>query len=484
MRRLTRTISNGAIRAALAETERLVAIASPLVLSSLASMAISITDVLMMGWLGPLALGSGAVASDLYSIFFYFAAAVVSAATPLISQARGGRSRVEIARIQRQSIWLGAVMGGVMAVPVWYADILLGWLHVQPEVVATGAPYARMMAIALPVFVLDIAWRNFLVAHESTRVLFYVTLSAIPVNALGNYMLMFGNLGAPDMGLAGAGVASIVAGFWMFSVLTVYTLTRPAFRSYRLMRGLWRPRCRGLPEFLRIGVPMGFHSLGEVGAFLLSTVLMGIVGAEAVAAHAAALRVSGVLYAVPLGLSQAATVRVGFGVGARSTITTLYAGRIAFGLATATGLTYLAVVGIYHDAIAGWFITPSVSNAEIFALAGLFLVFVAVMQPFECGAVVVPGILRGFTDTRVPMIYALVCYWGIGIGGGLLLAFPLNRGGVGIWIGLLSGTVVLSLLLTVRFLRRERTIRRGNGSEPGGQDAAADNGLTRARVRE
>jgi len=442
-------------------------------------MAISITDVLMMGWLGPLALGSGAVASDLYSIFFYFAAAVVSAATPMISQARGGGGRVEIARIQRQSFWLAAVVGGMMAVPVWHADTLLGWLRVQPEVVETGAPYARMMAIALPVFVLDIVWRNFLVAHESTRVLFHVTLSAIPINALGNYMLMFGNFGAPEMGLAGAGLASIVAGLWMLSVLTIFVLTRPAYRCYRLMRGLWRPRWTGLSEFLRIGVPMGFHSLGEVGAFLLSTVLMGIIGAEAVAAHAAALRVAGVLYAVPLGLSQAATVRVGYGAGARSARTALHASRIAIGLALGTGLAYLLVVGAYHGTIVGWFIDPSVENAEIFALASLFLVIVAVMQPFECGAVVVPGILRGFRDTRVPMFYALACYWGIGIGGGLVLAFPLNLGGSGIWIGLLSGTVVLTVLLFARFLRRQASIRRGNWSDAQGQGAPAD-----ARVRE
>jgi MATE family multidrug resistance protein len=250
------------------------------------------------------------------------------------------------------------------------------------------------------------------------------------------------------------------------------------------MRGLWRPRWRGLPEYLSIGVPMGFHSLGEVGAFLLSTVLMGIVGAEAVAAHAVAMRVAGVLYAIPLGLSQAATVRVGFGVGARSMVTTLYAGRIAYGLAMVTGLIYLAVVGLHHDVIAGWFILPSAENAGIFALAGLFLVIVAVMQPFECGAVVVPGILRGFRDTRVPMIYALACYWGIGIGGGVLLAFPLERGGLGIWVGLMSGTVVLSLLLTVRFLRRERTVRREYRANAPGQDAVADDGFSGARIRE
>lgn len=449
-------LSDGA-SAMLAEAGALLRLAAPLILTALVNMGMSLTDVVMIGWLGATELAASAAISDLYSLVFYLALGVLAALSPLVAQARGARSPREVRRTTRQGFRVALVLmvpGGIL---IWHSDLLLRAVGVQPEIVVTGAPYARMMALALAPMLGVAVWRFFLAAHGQPRVIFYVTLMALPLNAVGNYLLMFGAGGLPALGLAGAGLSTLLVALFLFAALTVYVLRHRRLRRYHLFVRFHKPDWPRFARIVRLGVPIGLTHLGEMGVFLFATVIVGTLGVEALAAHTVTLRTCGLLFAIPLGLSQAATVRIGYALGAGRTDAALLAGRTALLLALAAGVLYLLLLSTGGGYIAGLFLDPAATPQTVFAASTLLLGLLAIMMPFDCLGTVAGGVLRGHQDTRAPMLISLAGFWGLGFCGGLLLAFPLELGVFGIWLGLVTGTIVVTVALLIRLQRPERS---------------------------
>lgn len=439
-----------------AETDALLRLAAPLILTALVNMGISLTDVLMMGWLGPTEMAAGAAVSDFYSVFFYLAAGVLAAVSPLVAQARGARTPREVRRATRQGFWAALLLSLPGALIVWHADRAMAWLGVAPQVVDTGAPYARMMALTLVPMLGVMVWRNFLAAHDRPRVIFLVTITALPLNALGNWLLMFGPGGLPALGLAGAGLSSALVATYMFAMLTLYVQRDRRLLRYHLFVRFHRADWARLREIFRIGTPIGISHLGEMGVFLLATVITGILGAEALAAHTVTLRMAGLLYAVPLGLTQAATIRVGYAVGAGRPEAVGLTTRTVLILALAVGLLYLVLLGAARPYIPGLFLDAGATPASVLSTATLLLGLLALMMPVDGLGTVACGVLRGHKDTQVPMLISLAAFWGVGFTGGLWLAFPAGLGVYGIWLGLTAGTVVMAAGTLARLWWRTR----------------------------
>ena len=324
---------------------------------------------------------------------------------------------------------------------IWFSPTILYRLGVHAEIIETGAPYARMMAFAYAPMLLAMVWRHLLSAHDRTYVIFWLTAGALPLNAVGNYLLMFGKFGFPAWGLAGAGFSSFIVTSFLLIASVIYVQRHRDLRRYRLFKRYPYPDLRRIGSFLRLGVPIGFSGLGETGIFLLATVAMGIIGPEALAAHAVALRAAGLIYAFPLGLSQAATIRVGFVTGSGDDARLFRVIGVSLGLAIIAGAVYLFSLVIWRHEITSIFIDPDLGS-NVFALSVLYLVIVAISQPFECLGTVGAGILRGIKQTKAPMHASLVAYWGFGLSTALLLSFVLEWGGLGIWIGLAIGTIM------------------------------------------
>jgi MATE family multidrug resistance protein len=438
-------------RWAAAEVRALFALATPLALAGLVSMGISITDVAMMGSLGAGALAAGAAASDLYSIFFYLGAGVLQAVSPLVARARGGGRPEEVRQIFGQGLWAAVAVAAPGCWLVWSSGTLLDAVGVAPEIAAGGHSYARMMALAFVPMTGVMLLRQTLAACGRPRAFLWAMVAALPVNALGNWILMHGRFGAPRLGLAGIGLSSALVATLLFAILAATVAFDPHLRRYRLLRdGVPLPRPSRLREIFRVGAPIGLGNLGEMGVFLFSTVLLGRLGVEVLAGHAVAMRTAGVLYALPMGLAQAATVRLALAAGAGDREGVARSARVALASASLVGVVFAGGLLLLRAPVAGALLSGGAGASS----AALFLLVLALMQPVEVVATTAAGALRGLCDTRVPMLVLLAGHWGVGFSTGIALAFWLGLGGLGTWIGLASGSSVVALVLAARLWRK------------------------------
>lgn len=436
-------------------------IAGPLMLASLVNMGMAITDVVMMGWIGPVALAAGAVASDFYSLVFYLCAGVIAAVSAILSHARGARQHRLIRGMIQQAFWAAGLLAIPGAFVIWQAPGVLGLIGVQDEIIAEATGYAAMMALTLVPMLGVAVWRQLLAAFADTQSILRITLVTLGLNAGGNYLFMFGQLGMPALGLAGAGLSSALCALFMFGALTRHALRHRELSRYRLAKASWRPDWTRLREILRIGAPIGVSSLGEVGVYLLSTAVIGIFGVEALAAHAVALRTAGVLYAFPTGLAQAATVRVALAAGANDAYARSRAASTALGASLAAGVLVMLTLAPAREAIAALFIGAGVEAAQIVSYAALLLLVLGAMQIFEYVGTVGNGVLRGIKDTRVPMLISVASFWGVATVIGVALGFGLEQQALGIWMGLGCGALSFSVLLIARLRRQGFHFRQG-----------------------
>lgn len=432
------------------ELSSLSRIAWPLILSSLVTMSVSITDVVMIGRLGNLELAAAAAASDFYSIFFYLAAGVAAAISALIAHARGKRQFREVKSIAYNGFISTMAMGLVVAVGIYYIPQWLAMIGVQSDIVQTGAPYAHMMALAaFPLLAVSVM-HYILSALNKTRVILIVTAFSFPVNILGNMMFLYGSWGMPNLGLAGAALASAITGSFMFVSMLCYMVFNKRLRRYFYFPMLKRATLSYQAKILALGLPIGISHFGEMGVFLFTTVTMGIFGAEVLAAHTIALRITGVFYALPIGYAQAAMVRVAFLNGAKQwdLLKRCINTTMLFSLA-AGSILLLAIIAV-QDKLVPLFISAQHITPLVTAQASSFLLMVALMQPAVVVGTVGAGILRGLKDSKFPMYFSLASYWGFGFVGALILAFTFNFSGLGLWVGLWSATAVFAILVLLR----------------------------------
>jgi MATE family multidrug resistance protein len=428
-------------------------LAGPLVLASLVFMTMSITDVVMMSWLGHTALAAGAAISDLQSIVFYMMAGIVTAVAPLVSHARGANDARTIERATRQGFWAAVLVGLPAAALVWNAALVLQQIGVDPAVTEYAAPYAHTLAFAFVPMLGVMVCHHYLSAHERTRLLLAAATLALPLNALGNYSLMFGYLGMPALGLAGAGVASAIAALAMFAFMLGCLIRDQRARGYRIFERFLTPDWPCFREILRIGLPIGILSLGEVGAALLSTVVIGVFGADALAAHAVALRCAGVIYALPLGLAHAATIRIGYFAGGGDHDAVAHSAKTALWLALLVGCAYLVIINATSGAIAQALLGTGDAVTPVIYLATLFLSVLAAYQPLLCVGTVLSGVLRGVKETRIPMMISLVSIWGIGGTTAVALIVFFDTGALALWLGLAAGAATFGLGMLGYFTR-------------------------------
>ncbi len=300
------------------EIRAVVNLAAPLALSHLSYMAIMLTDVVMMGWIGTDAIAAGSLARDFFWVPSCFALGLLTGATPIMAQHLGARRYRRVRPAVRNAAWLALLLTIPVSVAAWYSSPILVLLGQEQQVADSGQSYLRYLLWGLLPSLWFAVLTEFLAAHARPRAVYVVTLIAIALNALLDYALMFGNLGAPNMGLEGAGVASLVVNWFMFLALLGFVLTDRQFRRYRLLGYLWRIERPVMTEIVRVGSPIAVTEIAEMGMFFVTTLLMGLLGVEALAAHAVTSQCYAVVFMIPVGLAQAGAVRVGRAAWRRS----------------------------------------------------------------------------------------------------------------------------------------------------------------------
>ncbi len=431
----------------------------PLALSTLAQMAVMVTDVIFIGRLGSQALAAATLATNLYHLVMLFSLGLLMAAPPMIARELG-RNRFavnEVRRTVRQGFWSAAIVFIPCAILLWNGERVLLLIGEPADLSAMAGGYLRAFLWGLLPFLGFLVLRSFVAALERPQWALVAALFSIVFNIFGNWLLVFGNLGFPRLEIVGSGIASACANLMLFLVLLVVVLRDRRFRRYRVFGRFWQPDWPRLAAFWKLGLPIAAVSTLEVSVFNAAAFMMGWIGEAELAAHAVALQLVGVAFMLVVGLSQAVTVRVGLAFGAGDKAGVMRAGWIGFGL----GMTAMAISGLVMtlvpEALAGIFLdTRDPANARAVQLAVTFLALAALFQLADGAQVLGIAALRGLHDTRQPMVYGIVGYWLIGLPLSVYLAFGVGLGGAGIWTGLTVGLCVVAALMLARWTRRER----------------------------
>ena len=442
-----------------AEARALLSLSLPLVIGNLGWSAIAATDLLLLGHIGPDAVASGSLALNLYMAFLIFGIGLTTAASPLIASERGRRlhSVRDIRRSVRQTIWAGALICPPSWAVLWHSEEILIQIGQDPALAAGAAELIHSLQWALLPYLIFLTLRNYVAALERPIWGVIVILAAVPFNALAGWTLIFGHFGLPAMGLSGAGLASLATTIFMAAGMAAVVGLDRRFRRYRLFGRFWVADWERFRTVWRIGLPIAITVGLEVTVFNAAVFLMGLIGRAPLAAHAIAIQIAALCFMVPMGIGQAATVRVGYAHGRRDPAGIARAGWLALILGTAfAACSATLLIAAPRPLIGGFIDIDAPANAEVIRLAVSFLAVAALFQLVDCWQAVAAGVLRGLQDTRVPMIFAAIGYWVIGIGVGTLLSFQTGLGGVGIWLGLASGLGVVAGLLIWRWTRRER----------------------------
>jgi MATE family multidrug resistance protein len=433
-------------------------LAWPLILANLTQQLIQATDILLMGRLGAVQLAAATLALNLTFTFNIFLFGLVTASSPMMATALGQRSNAvrDVRRTFRAGLWLLILAMPPYWLLLWHVGALMQAFGQSEELATQGQAFLRAYMWCTAPWLLFQLLRNFVAALERPRIVLWLSLGGILLNALASWALIFGHFGLPALGLVGGGVGSTFTWFLLCAALAAFAVRERKFRRFHLFGNWWRFDGQRTLAMVKLGLPIGITMGLEMGVFALAAYFMGWIGAPAVAAHAIALQVAALTFMVPLGLAQAATVRVGLALGRGDEAAIQRSGWVAWSV----GVAFMAAMALgmwsAPRQLVTLFLDDNAANAVVIGLAVSFLKVAAAFQLVDGAQVIGAGMLRGLHDTRWPLMFALVGYWGVGLGIGSWLAFTADWKGVGIWVGLASGLAAGAARMLVRWMMRAR----------------------------
>ena len=435
-----------------AEARGLLSLGLPIVGSNIAQVAIATTDSVMLGWHGVESLAAATLAQSTYFTVFIIGTAIAYAVMPMVARLAEQGDWVHVRRVTRMGFWLSFALGLLVVPALVSLEPLFRLLGQQEELIPLADDYMDIVAFSIFPALGVVVLRNYLAALERTGFALLVALGALAVNASLNYVLIFGNFGAPEMGVRGAATATLITATLTFAVLALYASR--TFPDHKLFHRLWRPDFDALRQLLRLALPIGVAHFAEVGFFAASAYFIGWFGAVPLAAHGIALRLAELTFVVHMGISSAGTVRVGRALGRGDRPGLRATGKAAQLLSLAIAAVAVSAFLLFPETLAGLFLSPDDPRRDaILPVATGLLLIAAVFQTFDGQQVVSIGLLRGLHDTRAPMVYAAFSYWLIGMPASYVLGFVLGFGPAGVWWGLVAGLVSASVLLLLRFWR-------------------------------
>jgi MATE family multidrug resistance protein len=440
------------------ELRATMALAWPLILSNLTMSLIQATDVVLMGWLGPHPLAASALGLNLTFVLILLGIGVVTASSPMIATALGARSNAvrDVRRSFRQACWVAICIALPTWVVLWNAEPIILALGQEAALARDAEIFLRGYMWSILPFLLFQSMRNFLAALERPKWIFIVSGVGIVLNAIVSWALIFGRLGLPRLGIFGGGLGSSIVWTLLAAALAIVIVTDRKFRRFHLFGRFWRADWPRFRHIWRLGLPIGLTMAFEGAVFAAAAYLMGLIDAASIAAHAVALQIAAISFMVPLGLGQAATVRVGRALGRKDQAGIARAGWTAWVLGVGFMAAMALLIWMFPRDLMTLFLDDTPANARVIELGVSFLAVAAAFQITDGAQVVGAGMLRGLHDTRVPMVFAFFGYWAVGLGVGVWLAFSAGWQGVGIWTGLATGLGVVSLLMLLRWTIRDR----------------------------
>lgn len=433
----------------LAEATGIFRLAGPLIANNLALAGMNFADTVMAGRIGTVDLAAVAVGGAAWMVVFLFGFGVLMAVSPVVAHAYGAGRWEEAGVALRQALWLSQALALAAFVMLLGAGPLLGAIGVDPEVVPLTSGYLFAISFGLPGVFAFLAMRFMTEGVGWTRPIMYAAAVGLVVNVFGNWVLMYGNLGFPRLGAVGCGIASAIA-LWSMSVTMLAYISRsPRYDRFALWTRFEPPRWPVQREILGLGFPIAASVEAEAGLFAAVALIMATLGATQVAGHQIAINYASTMFMVPLAFHSATTIRVGQALGRGEAARARLAGWSGIALCGLFMMASAFVLFLFRENIAVFY----TNDPELLPLATALLTMAMVFQVSDGLQVGAAGALRGFKDTRVPMLMNVGSYW--------LLAFPMawyagtraQLGPVAVWGALIAGLTVTALLLNARFLR-------------------------------
>jgi multidrug resistance protein, MATE family len=422
-------------------------LAFPVMLSQLGQVLVGVADSMMVGRLGAEPLAAASLANSIFFVVLMFGIGVSMSITPLVAMADGKNNPNRISRLFNHGFVINMASGTMLFLLIVLFSPLLHHLNQPEEVVVLSIPYLAIITLSLLPFMLFQTFKQFAEGLSQTKQAMYITLICNAINVFLNWVMIYGNLGFPALGLNGAGWATLISRVLMGGFMLYYMLKSKRYLPYNISFKVRKLSFPMMTKMLKIGVPTGFQFIFEVGAFSTAAIMMGWIGVTALAAHQIAINLASISYMMASGLSTAAMIRVGNQLG-RNDIRTL----------REAGFTTFFMVAIFMSATALIFILfreflPSlyIDDLDVIKMSASLLVIAGLFQLSDGIQVVALGALRGMADVRVPTIVTLVAYWIIGLPLGYVFGFILDMKEVGIWYGLLIGLTITGALLLFRF---------------------------------
>jgi multidrug resistance protein, MATE family len=425
----------------------------PIFISQLGLMLITFSDTVMAGRAGSSDLAGVAIGGSVWFPLFVLFSGILISITPLVSQLIGAKQKEKIPFTVQQGMYLSIALAIVLIIlGFFFVDIVLGMLHLTADVEQIAKNYLIGISFGVvPLFVYTVI-RSFIDALGATRVSMFITLISLPINVLFNYLFIFGKLGFPALGGAGTGYASSVT-YWIIIIIAYYIVDKKEmFARFNIFHQWKRISFTAWKDNLKIGVPIGFSIFFEVSIFTIVTMLMSTFSTNTIAAHQAAINFASLIYMVPLSISMALTIAVGYEVGAkRFHDAKQYA---IIGISSSLFVALFTAVGlfIFNSEVASLY----TKDAELLALIKHFLIYAIFFQFADAIGGPVQGALRGYKDVNITLIMTFVSYWIIGLPAGYAFAHFTTLGPYGYWVGLITGLTVGAIALSTRLIIVQR----------------------------
>jgi MATE family multidrug resistance protein len=435
------------------ELRPLIRLAGPVVLAEIGWMSMGIVDTLMVGPLGPAAIGATGMSSAVFTALAIFGMGLMLGLDALVSQAFGARRVEECVRWLHQGVALAFAVTPVVMALTWVAFLTVDWWGLHPDIRFLVSRYLRVISLSAFPLLLYAALRRYLQGRHIVRPVMAALISANLVNAAANWVLIYGHLGMPALGVEGSAWATSIARLYMafFLIVTVYRVHRHDPHHSRIPFAIDVPRMKRL---IALGFPAASQITLEVGVFAAATMLAGRLDPIASASNQIALNIVSLAFMVPLGLSSAAAVRVGHALGAGDARRAVQAGWTALALGAAVMVAIAVVLFAWPEPMLRGFTT----DARVIDIGVGLLAIAAAFQLFDGTQAVATGVLRGLGETRMPMIVNVIGHWVFGLPIGYALCFRFGWGVKGLWVGLSIGLVIAGTTLTAEWARRTRTL--------------------------
>jgi multidrug resistance protein, MATE family len=440
------------MNAVLREARATLLLAVPIGIGQVSQMLMGVTDSVMIGRTGTVPLAASSFGVGVFNVFFIIGVGLLTPVAIFASRSRGAGRHDEAGEYLRHGLLLALISGVAGIAVVFFLGRHLGWFQQPPEVIAAVNPFFFLLGLSLLPVLVYLALRQFAESMGRPWVPTLIILGGVALNAFLNWVLIYGHLGVPSLGLTGAGISTLFSRTLGSAVIFLWLRMDPEMRAAWPRRWFAPVSLQRLRRMMAVGLPASGCLLFEGGAFAAATVMMGWLGAASLASHQIAISCAALTFMAPLAISMAVGMRISSAVGSgeHARLRPIWLGGAATGLVV--GLATAGVFLAFGRPIAGFF----VQDPGVVRTAALLLVVAAVFQIFDGGQVIHSAALRALTDVRVPAVLTFVAYWLVALPLGYLLGIRGTLGPEGIWIGLAVGLAVAAVLLGLRFLRMSR----------------------------